>query len=411
MDAAGFLCRGVCAPGDEVRLSTASSEASSVMKPCILRSKSLKALYQAVDHKGRQHLVQRGADAVAHVVALVETRRGTALEEVDEPLRRGVDASAGGLESAGLDPALELQQAQRTLGTDVLGAHRHGDAAVGEGRIARRIAHAVHHLLPSGRGGRHNDAAGAHAEGEHSVSTHLGDKAVGGRRQEPGIALAVILNLVDELLRVLHAHAEGEGLGLEQPAAAGKELVDVAGRMACGEDHGVALDDTASVDDHPADAALLDLEVDNARIEMILAAMLHNRLPHAGDDGGQAVGADMGVDVDHDVGVGAMLHEELQHLADVAALGGARVELAVAVGPCAALAEAPVAVGVHLLGAHHADDVGLALLHGLAALDDDGLHAQLQRPQGCEEARGAGTDDDNVFWGCKNTKEKIPFLG
>ena len=105
----------------------------------------------------------------------------------------------------------------------------------------------------------------------------------------------------------------------------------------------------------------------------------------------------MGVDIDHDVGVGAVFHEEAQHLADVAAFGGARVEFAVAVGPCPTLAEAPVAVGVHLLGAHEGDDVFLALLHGLAALDDDGLHAQLQRPEGGEEASGTGADDDNLF--------------
>jgi hypothetical protein len=67
-------------------------------------------LYQAVHHEGWQYLVQRGTDAVAHVVAFVETRRGAALQEVHEALRRRVDGVACGLEGAGLDGALEVEE-------------------------------------------------------------------------------------------------------------------------------------------------------------------------------------------------------------------------------------------------------------------------------------------------------------
>ena len=65
---------------------------------------------------------------------------------------------------------------------------------------------------------------------------------------------------------------------------------------------------------HATDAAILDDEVGDAGIEMIFAAGVHDGLAHAGDDGWQAVGAYMCVDIDHDVGVGAMLDEEAQHL-------------------------------------------------------------------------------------------------
>ena len=52
----------------------------------------------------------------------------------------------------------------------------------------------------------------------------------------------MVLYLVDELLRVLDANAEGEGFGFEEPAAAGEECVDVAGRVAGGKDHCVSLE-------------------------------------------------------------------------------------------------------------------------------------------------------------------------
>ena len=145
------------------------------------------------------------------------------------------------------------------------------------------------------------------------------------------------------------------------------------------------------------DTAVFDEEVGEAGIEVVFAAGVYDGFAHARDDVGQAVGADMGVDVDHDVGIGAVFHEEAQHLTDIAALGGTGVEFAVAVGSCTALAEAPVAVGVHLFGAHQGDDVFLAILHGFATLDDDGFHAELEGAQGGEEAGGACTDDNNLF--------------
>lgn len=358
----------------------------------------LETLYQAVDDKVGQHFVEGRGDTMAHVVALVEARGGLAAQEVDEPLRRGVDAAAGNLEGPLFDSFLKIEQGEGRRGTiflrhNIFKTDGDGDAAVGEAAVAGGIAHTVDHLLSASGSGRHDDTTRAHAEGEDPVTTHLGDEAVGGRRQQRAVALAVVLYLVDELLGMLHADAEGEGLGLEEPAATGEEFVDVACRMAGGQDDGGGLYFIASGINDAAYTSVFDEEVGNTGVEMVFSSMIYNCFTHARDDGRQAVGADMGVDVDHDVGIGAMLDEETQHLAHVATLGGARIELAVAVGPGAALAEAPVAVGVHLLGAHQADNVALALFHGLAPFHDDGPHAQLQSLEGRKEARRAGTDD------------------
>ena len=66
------------------------------------------------------------------------------------------------------------------------------------------------------------------------MGTRLSGETIGRRRQVFGIPFAVILDLVDEFLRVLYAHAEGEGLGFQQPAVGVEHGIDVACRMSRG---------------------------------------------------------------------------------------------------------------------------------------------------------------------------------
>ena len=47
----------------------------------------------------------------------------------------------------------------------------------------------------------------------------------------------MILDLVDQRLRMLHTHAESKSLCLDGPALAVEHLVDVACGMTCGKDH------------------------------------------------------------------------------------------------------------------------------------------------------------------------------
>lgn len=190
-----------------------------------------------------------------------------------------------------------------------------------------------------------------------------------------------VLYAVDDALRVLDTDAEGEGLGFEKPAVASEELVDVAGGMARGEDDGLAAVFVALAVAHAADMnrafAFLRDEIDDAGVEMIFAAVAFDGGTHVGDDAAELVGADVGMGINGDGGVGAVFDEAADDFLHVAAFGAAGVELAVGVGACAALAEAPVAVGVDLLGAGQLGDVGAAFLHRFAALDDDGLEPYL----------------------------------
>ena len=180
-------------------------------------------LYQAVDDKRRQQLMQRRADHVAHVTRLAECRRRLAAQEVHQPLGRRVDGVAAGVEHDLLHLHLKCESGQgrevssrfkvqgfrfkvqgrvvsgqwivgrgqglvqgsrfQVQGGNILQVNSDGDAAVGKRRVAARVAHAVDHLLPVGRGGRHYDATRAHAEREDTVATGLRGEAVGRRRQ------------------------------------------------------------------------------------------------------------------------------------------------------------------------------------------------------------------------------------
>ena len=227
----------------------------------------------------------------------------------------------------------------------------------------------------------------------------LGCQTVGRRWQILGIALAVVLYLVDKFLRVFNAYAEGERFGLEQPSVGVKQRVNVAGRVACGQDYGCALDAVAVLVDYTFYTSILDNQVADTGVEVVFAAVFHDGAAHVGYDAAQPVGADVGVGIEHYVGVGTVGYEGAKHTAHVASLGGTGVELAVAIGAGATLSETPVAVGVDALFAGQGGNVVLALLHGFSAFHDDGTDAVFQQPQRCEEAGRAGTDDDDLFSG------------
>ena len=196
---------------------------------------------------------------------------------------------------------------------------------------------------------------------------------------------------------MLHADSQREGFGFELPAVAVKELVDVARRMACGQQHGTPFVGVAACAAHAFHAAgqAVEEEPRHPLAEMHLAAVALDGGADVGDDAAQAVGADMGVGVDHYIGVGAVFDEFAHYCSDVAALGGAGVELAVAVGAGAAFAETPVAVAIDAAAANHLCDVLAALVDTFAAFHDDGLEPQFEGAQRRKQTCRAGTDDDH----------------
>ena len=207
----------------------------------------------------------------------------------------------------------------------------------------------------------------------------------------------MVLYGVYELLRVLYAHAHGEGLGLEAYAVAVERVVYVLCRVSRCEHHGRTLYKGVA-DPYAAYAAALDLESRDLGPEVYLAAGRDDRTADVAYDAGQTVGADVGVCVVEYLGRGAVEDERLQGLVVVAAFLAAREELAVGECARAALAEGVVRVGIYVEVAVYEGYVLLAGQHALAAFEDYGLEAALYEVQCGEEPRRPRPDDDD--FGC-----------
>ncbi len=364
----------------------------------------VQSLLQAGGDKGWQQLMDRAVDSGADIVGFIVVEAHCALAEIGESLDGRGNGVTDSLEDGLLNILLEMQKGQGA----VLGILRHigqvnsdSYAAIGIRGVALRIAHAVDHLLARSCCGRDNDSTRAHAEREDPVAVDLGSETVGGGRQKPHIKFRrMVLYLIDELLRVLYANTQSKGFGLEQPAVVVEKVVYVAGGMAGGQDSGDTSILVALAVPYTKHLCLSDIlrndEIGDPCCEMVFATVVLDGVTDIGYYSAQLVGANMGVGVDGNGGVGAMFNKTFQHVLDIAALVAAGVEFSVRVGACTPFPETPVAVGVHLLGASQLCDVVAAGVDRMTPFDDDGFQAKLQATQGSEEACRASTDNNDL---------------
>ena len=84
------------------------------------------------------------------------------------------------------------------------------------------------------------------------------------------------------------------------------------------------------------------MEVGDLCIEMAFATVLLDTEADVFHHPGKHVAADMGMCIDQNVWVGAEAHELIQHLADVASLGGTGEKLSVRKSPGSSFPEAIV---------------------------------------------------------------------
>ena len=129
---------------------------------------------------------------------------------------------------------------------------------------------------------------------------------------------------------------------------------------------------------------------------MHLAAGAEDGVTHVLDDARQLIGTDMRMGIGQDGRRGTMLTEHVQNLLYRAALLGTGVQLAVAISTCPTLAEAVVALGVHLLRLRDLRQVFLALVNILATLQHNGAKAQLYQPEGSKQSTGTCPHDDDL---------------
>ena len=197
----------------------------------------------------------------------------------------------------------------------------------------------------------------------------------------------MVLDRVDQRLRVLDAHTHGERLGFEPDAPTVKHFVNIACRVARGQDDGRAFEHLVAAR-HPRDAPVAHAQVGDSLSEQETAARREDCAADIRNDRRQLVRADVRMRLAEDLGVGAVEDERFERLAVVAAFLAAREELAVGEGAGAALAERIVRIGIDRSVAVDLGDVALAVGHGTAALQQHGAQPAFDEPQRGEEPRG-----------------------
>lgn len=205
----------------------------------------------------------------------------------------------------------------------------------------------------------------------------------------------MILDRVDERLRVFDAHPHGEGFGLEAHPAPVQQFVDVAGRMARGQDDGRPFDQFVAAPD-TAYPSVVHLQVGHPALEAEHAAGIEDRLPDVLHDARQLVGSDMGMGLEEDFGVGTVEDQRLERLVVVAAFLAAGEELAIGEGAGTPFAEGVVRFGVDGSVAVDLGDVAFAGRDVASALEDDGPQPQLDQVQRREQTGGSRSDDDHL---------------
>ena len=110
-----------------------------------------------------------------------QVRRGSVIDEVDEPLRRGHESAASRDERRVLERPLEGDPGEHALGPiwrQVVRPHLDHDARVGEAEPAAGWRPTVDDNLVAGRRRRTDHPARAHAEGEDPAPVDLVDQRV-----------------------------------------------------------------------------------------------------------------------------------------------------------------------------------------------------------------------------------------
>ena len=202
------------------------------------------------------------------------------------------------------------------------------------------------------------------------------------------------LRAVDERLRMLYPHADGEGLCGDLHAPVEQHPVRVARGLTQRQHRRAAGDPLPAVHYDRLQTAVLRLYIGELRAEADLAARGLDGFPYVGNHHAQHVRADVGLRVDGYALRRAVLDERFSHDIRARVLYPRR-ELAVGERSGAALAEHDIAVRVELAALPEHIDVRPALLYALAAVDQYDLVAAFRERERREEPRRARADHDH----------------
>ena len=269
---------------------------------------------------------------------------------------------------------------------------------VGEGAVAAVTAHAVGAELAAVGAGADDLAARAHAEGgdvaELEVTGRARDQLVLGGTEQSGALRLAVAAAVDQALRMLDAAAQLPALALMGHALFAEATDQLTGAMARGMMTASAFRLSPFVrvrrgSDHPPRAIRRPGCASGSYapgLDLLAQVTAHGR---------QDVGTDVWMGAVAYVARGLGADESLEQEAGAGILDPG-VELAVRIGAGAALAEEVVALRVELAAGLEGGDVGLALVHGLAAFEHQHLAAVHGQQVGSHEAGRTAADDDDL---------------
>ena len=206
-------------------------------------------------------------------------------------------------------------------------------------------------------------------------------------------AAKMILDPVDERLRMLDAKSHREGLGLEQDFFLRQKPVHITRRMPCRKDHRIAGNFLARGSHHTVDFFLLEKKIDDLRFKAHLATRRNDRCPHRLDHIRQKVRSDVRMRIGQHALGRAVCDKDFIDLRHRPALGRARVQLAIRKCASTAFAEAIVRFFDHPSFTQDRSQIKTPRTRVLATLENDRPQAQLETSQRGKHARRTAADN------------------
>lgn len=156
----------------------------------------------------------------------------------------------------------------------------------------------------------------------------------------------MILYAIYDVGRMFQTHTNGYAFGFYLYAA----FLEITVNVACGMPRGQ--NDRSLVfppvfKTHPTDRFALHKQGIDTALEIDFATRFADLFTHGFNDARQAVGADVGMGVTKDVGVGTMLAKHAKNAFNVSAFLGTRVEFAVGIGSSPTFAKGIVALWIN----------------------------------------------------------------
>ena len=317
-------------------------------------------------------------------------------EEITDRLHGRKIIPAARRERARLIVALE-RDAREHAGTEILRRHLHEQRGVRDTGVAAVVAHAVRHEPTRLRGRRDDLSARTHAERVRAAPrlAILIRQRVVRDRQSRLAGIRTVLRPVDEVLRMLDAHAHGERLRLHREPARIEHLIRIARRMADAEKCCIRLDALLSRDDERGEPSARELHIRDLRAEAHLAAKAADLLTQVLYDRAQKIRTDMRLVQVEDLLRRARRNECLEHIAHVR-IADARRELAVGERPRATLAELHIRGGRKGAAVPERQNIAMTRIDILTALQDERRLSRARERECREHPRGTKSHDNGT---------------